>query len=107
MNQSLGDRDELPNPTPEAARIAALNIDDAGPMEPAHQSLPRRKAGYPSGRRFLNVIRGSDRPGDEMTVVHDIFFVRFQFDFMNGPEAVQDQRTGSPDLEEKQPLPAQ
>ncbi len=42
-----------------------------------------------------------------MTIVHDVFLVRLQFDFMDGPETVEDQLTDPADLENKKAFPAQ
>ena len=35
----LADRDELPNPSPEAAGVAALDIDNSRAAEPAHEAF--------------------------------------------------------------------
>ena len=35
----LGDRDELPYPRPETARVPALNVYESGPSEPADKSF--------------------------------------------------------------------
>ena len=42
-----------------------------------------------------------------MAVVHDIFLIRLQLDLVNGPEAVQHERSFSTDLEDEETLSPQ
>ena len=53
---SLGDRDELPDPGSKTTWVPTLNIDHAGPVEPADEPFTGCETGDPSCGGSLNIV---------------------------------------------------
>ena len=79
---------KLAHPRTKATGITALYVHDPRPTKTAHEPFARREACHPPLSRTLYVIRCGPRPGNEMTISDDVFLIRFQFDLMDGAEAV-------------------
>lgn len=103
----LADGDELPDPRPKTSRVSALDVHETRPAEPADKSFARSHAGNPAGGGLFDVVRSRGGPGHQVAIVHDVFLIRLQLDFMNGPEAVQDERPLAADLQDEEPLATQ
>src|SRR6185295_12881290 len=102
-----GRGNELFDPRAESARIATLDVDQAGTAEATDQSLTRGEAGNPTGCGLFDAVGCRPCPRHEVAVIHDVLLVRFELDFVNRAETVEDQRAEAPDLQKEEPFSAE